>query len=172
MLVQVRDKVAMGVMTAARTLFDWATGYGHNMNESKYLTRIIFLESVAGVPGMVGAMVRHLNSLRNMTRDRGRIHLLLEEAENERSHLMWAVQLNQPGIVTRTMILLAQGIAVNAYFFAYLFSPRGCHRFVGYLEEEAVKTYTGAIDALDNGDLPEWCTLVRGDGREDYVACC
>jgi len=42
------------------------------------------LETVAGVPGMVGAMARHLRSLRTMTRDHGWIHTLLEEAENER----------------------------------------------------------------------------------------
>ena len=28
----------------------------------------------------------------------------------------------------------------------YVFSPRFCHRFVGYLEEEAVKTYTKCLE--------------------------
>ena len=37
----------------------------------------MFLETVAGVPGMVGAMVRHLRSLRHMDRDHGWIHTLL-----------------------------------------------------------------------------------------------
>ena len=50
--------------------------------------RILFLESIAGVPGMVGATLRHLRSLRLMRRDSGWIHTLLEEAENERMHLM------------------------------------------------------------------------------------
>ncbi len=40
-------------------------------------SRIIFLETVAGVPGMVAAMVRHLHSLRLMRRDHGWIHTLL-----------------------------------------------------------------------------------------------
>jgi uncharacterized membrane-anchored protein len=31
-----------------------------------------------------------------------------------------------------------------------------CHRFVGYVEEEAVHTYTGAIEAYDKGLLPTW----------------
>ena len=39
--------------------------------------RIIFLETVAGVPGMVAAMTRHLQSLRKMRRDHGWIHTLL-----------------------------------------------------------------------------------------------
>ena len=46
----------------------------------KWLLRIVFLETVAGVPGMVAGMLRHMRSLRRMERDRGWIHTLLEEA--------------------------------------------------------------------------------------------
>ena len=38
----------------------------------------------------------------------------------------------------------------------YLISPKFAHRFVGYLEEEAVHTYTKCIEALDNDKLPLW----------------
>lgn len=38
------------------------------------------------------------------------------------------------------------GVFVNMFFIAYMLSPRFCHRFVGYLEEEAVKTYTYCIE--------------------------
>jgi len=41
---------------------------------------------------------------------------------------------------------------------AYVVSPKLCHSFVGYLEEEAVKTYTHCISDLDKGRLPEWST--------------
>ena len=41
------------------------------MTERKWLVRLVFLESVAGVPGMVGGMLRHLHSLRRMKRDNG-----------------------------------------------------------------------------------------------------
>ena len=41
-------------------------------------------------------MLRHLRSLRRMNRDHGWIHTLLEEAENERMHLLTFVQLKQP----------------------------------------------------------------------------
>jgi threonyl-tRNA synthetase len=34
------------------------------MTEKEWLRRIIFLESVAGVPGMVAGMSRHMKSLR------------------------------------------------------------------------------------------------------------
>ena len=40
-------------------------------------SRIIMLETVAGVPGMVGGMTRHFHSLRRLTRDHGWIHTLL-----------------------------------------------------------------------------------------------
>lgn len=51
-----------------------------------------------------------------------------------------------------------QGVFFNAYFVAYVLSPKLCHAFVGYLEEEAVKTYTHVISDLDKGRLPEWET--------------
>ena len=44
---------------------------GSAMTERKWLIRFIFLESVAGVPGMVAGMLRHLRSLRKMKRDNG-----------------------------------------------------------------------------------------------------
>ena len=45
---------------------------------------------------------------------------------------------------------------MNAFFFAYMISPNFCHRFVGYLEEEAVHTYNSIRDHIDNGELKEW----------------
>ena len=105
---------------------------------------------------MVGGMVRHMSSLRTMERDRGWIHTLLEEAENERMHLMTFLAVRQPGSLFRFCVLLGQGVFFNLYFFSYLVAPRVCHRFVGYLEEEAVKTYTTALKDLDAGNLPTW----------------
>lgn len=54
----------------------------HNTDKA-WLTRILFLETTAAIPGMVAGAVRHLHSLRLMRRDGGWIHTLLEEAENE-----------------------------------------------------------------------------------------
>ncbi len=42
--------------------------------------------------------------------------------------------------------LFILGTFVNLFFLAYLMSPKFCHRFVGYLEEEAVKTYTHCLE--------------------------
>jgi len=38
------------------------------------------------------------------------LFVFLEEAENERMHLMTALEMKQPGVVFRGTILLAQGI--------------------------------------------------------------
>jgi len=47
------------------------------MTVAKWVQRCLILETVAGVPGMVGGMARHLRSLRALERDRGWIHHLL-----------------------------------------------------------------------------------------------
>ncbi|CAF5163064.1 unnamed protein product, partial [Rotaria sp. Silwood1] len=91
-----------------------------------------------------------------MRRDYGWIHTLLSEAENERMHLLTFLELRQPDWIFRSLVLLGQGVFFNAFFLTYLLSPRICHRFVGFLEEEAVITYTRCIEELDNGKLPAW----------------
>ena len=75
------DRFALGFTTLLRFTADtfFAKRYGH---------RAIVLETVAAVPGMVGAMFTHLTCLRRMKDDEGWIRTLLEEAENERMHLM------------------------------------------------------------------------------------
>ncbi|CAI7661580.1 Alternative oxidase [Penicillium manginii] len=164
------DWAALGTVRIFRWGMDFVTGYKHPepgetlpakfvMTEKKWLARFVFLESVAGVPGMVGGMLRHLHSLRRMKRDNGWIETLLEEAFNERMHLLTFLKLAEPGWFMRVMVLGAQGVFFNGFFLSYLISPRICHRFVGYLEEEAVITYTRAIQELEDGKLPEWETL-------------
>lgn len=71
------DKTAYNMVRLLRWGTDLATGYRHDpnkpyvMNERKWLIRFIFLETVAGVPGMMGGMLRHFHSLRKMKRDNG-----------------------------------------------------------------------------------------------------
>ncbi|KAL4896557.1 alternative oxidase-domain-containing protein [Aspergillus ambiguus] len=162
------DQFALGTVRFLRWGMDIATGYRPNkttrphkstMTEKKWITRFIFLESVAGVPGMVAGMLRHLKSIRRMKRDYGWIETLLEEAYNERMHLLTFLNLAEPSRLMRLMVLGSQTVFFSAFFIAYLLSPRICHRFVGYLEEEAVITYTKAITDLENGLLPEWENL-------------
>ncbi|KJE93747.1 hypothetical protein CAOG_08785 [Capsaspora owczarzaki ATCC 30864] len=153
------DWTAFAAIKCIRLGFDVLSGFAFGeRTPDKWLTRIIFLETVAAVPGMVGAMIRHLQSLRLMRRDHGWIHTLLEEAENERMHLLTALQLKQPSQLFRLAVLAVQGVMTNTFFFLYILAPRFVHRFVGYLEEEAVYTYTKCLDDIKTGKLPEWKT--------------
>ena len=74
------------------------------MNERNWLNRVIYLETVAGVPGMIGGMSRHLKSLRTLEPDNGWIHHLLLEAENERMHLFIFLTMRNHGPFFRLMI--------------------------------------------------------------------
>ena len=66
------------MVSTARFSVDKLTRYNPDkMNERDWLNRIIFLETVAGVPGMIGGMTRHLKSLRTLEADHGWIHHLL-----------------------------------------------------------------------------------------------
>lgn len=163
------DRIALIALGAIRKTFDLATGYGRQrFDEDKWLQRVIFLETVAGVPGMVGGMHRHMKSLRTMRRDRGWVHTLLEECENERMHLLTFLQLKQPSALFRFMVLMGQGVFFNLYFVFYWVSPKYCHRFVGYLEEEAVRTYTHLLEELDQGHLPKWKDAQAPKIAKDY----
>lgn len=154
------DNLAFNVIWAVRHCFDFFAGMKFGKpSERKHILRCVFLETVAGVPGMVAGMLRHMHSLRRMKRDHGWIHTLLEEAENERMHLLVFVELRKPNVFFRGLILLAQGIFFNVFFLSYLLSPRFCHRLVGYLEEEAVKTYTKILQQIDDGELPEFAKM-------------
>lgn len=151
------DRMAYATVKLLRGGFDIFSGFSYGeRNEKKWIKRIIFLETVAGVPGMVAAMMRHMMSLRRLQRDHGWIHTLLEEAENERMHLMTALQLRQPSMMFRTAVIGSQGVFVSMFFLWYAVSPRFCHRFVGYLEEEAVKTYTKCLEDISTGPMQHW----------------
>jgi len=115
----------------------------------RYGQRAVVLETVAGVPGMVAGMWIHLKCLRKMQNDRGWIKLLLDEAENERMHLMTFIEIAKPNWIERTMILFAQALFWHFYFILYVFFPRTAHRLVGYFEEEAVISYTSYLEQVE-----------------------
>ena len=117
----------------------------------RYGNRAVVLETVAAVPSMVGGTLIHLKSLRSMKDDEGWIRTLLDEAENERMHLMTFIKIAQPSRLERTMVMLAQGVFYNLFFLLYLVSARTAHRLVGYFEEEAVYSYTEYLAGIDSG---------------------
>ena len=138
------DRIAFAFTKFLRFFADtfFAKRYGH---------RAVVLETVAAVPGMVAGSLRHLRALRRMESDQGWIRILLEEAENERMHLMTFVNIAQPSVFERVLILLAQGIFYNLFFLVYICSAKTAHRIVGYFEEEAVYSYTEYLAGIDDG---------------------
>jgi ubiquinol oxidase len=141
------DRFALAFTKSARFFADtfFAKRYGH---------RAVVLETVAAVPGMVGGALQHLRALRRMESDDGWIHTLLDEAENERMHLMTFINIAQPTWLERLIILFAQGAFFNGFFLLYMLSPKTAHRVVGYFEEEAVYSYTEYLAEVDNGSIP------------------
>ena len=138
------DRVALGLTLFLRGLADafFVKRYGH---------RAVVLETIAAVPGMVGATLTHLKSLRSMSTDHGWIRALMNEAENERMHLMTFVHIAKPSLLERWIVLAAQWIFYCAFFALYVCSSRTAHRLVGYFEEEAVKSYTAYLEELESG---------------------
>ncbi|KAB1206897.1 Ubiquinol oxidase, mitochondrial [Morella rubra] len=121
--------------------------------QRRYGCRAMMLETVAAVPGMVGGMLLHLKSLRKFQHSGGWIKALLEEAENERMHLMTMVELVEPKWYERLLVLTVQGVFFNAFFVVYVLSPKLAHRIVGYLEEEAIHSYTEYLKDIDSGAI-------------------
>ncbi|MDZ7823615.1 MAG: alternative oxidase [Ahrensia sp.] len=140
-----RDRAALRIVKSMRVFADlfFAKRYGH---------RAVVLETVAAVPGMVGGLLQHLKALRHIRDDQGWIRELIEEADNERMHLMTFIQIAQPSKFERFLIAATQLVFYNCYFFLYLLAPRVAHRVVGYLEEEAVMSYTHYLEQIDAGE--------------------
>jgi len=141
------DRLALFVCKLLRWAADtfFRKRYGH---------RAVILETVAGVPGIVSGMLIHLKCLRKACSDHGWIKILLDEAENERMHLMTFIEIAKPNWFERLLILIAQGIFFNLFLLTYLFFPKFAHRLVGYFEEEAVISYTQYLEEIDNGTIP------------------
>ena len=140
------DKVALVFTKMLRFFADFffKKRYGH---------RAVILETVAAVPGMVAGMLNHLKSLRKMQEGRGWIKILLDEAENERMHLMTFINIAKPSAFERFLVIFVQGVFFNLYFFMYLISPRTCHRIVGYFEEQAIISYTEYLEEIDSRNI-------------------
>ncbi|MBL6895133.1 MAG: alternative oxidase [Porticoccaceae bacterium] len=142
-----RDKIAKSMTKFFRFIADtfFAKRYGH---------RAVVLETVAGVPGMVAGMLLHFTSLRKMKTGYGAdIRELLAEAENERMHLMFFIEIANPNWVERWLVLVAQFTFSIFYLVMYLVDNRTAHRMVAYFEEEAVLSYTEYLELVESGAM-------------------
>ena len=140
------DKIAFAFTKFLRFLAD-------TFFKKKYGHRAVVLETVAAVPGMVAGMLLHLKSLRKMQDDKGWIKILLDEAANERMHLMTFIKIAKPTFIERLIIMVAQFIFILMYLLIYLISQKTAHRIVGYFEEEAVISYTEYLNEIEEGKI-------------------
>ena len=123
----------------------FAKRYGH---------RAVVLETIAGVPGMIAGVWMHFKSLRKMKSGYGpQIREMLAEAENERMHLMFFIEIAKPNFFERSIVLMSQILFGLFYFFIYVFFTRTAHRMIGYFEDEAVKSYTEYLEIVESGKV-------------------
>lgn len=147
MVTRIRNSLAMAMTKFFRFFADtfFAKRYGH---------RAVVLETVAGVPGMVGGMWLHMKSLRKMKTGYGPdIREMLAEAENERMHLMFFIEIAKPNWFERYLVLFAQLIFMIFYFILYVIDYKTAHRMIAYFEEEAVKSYTDYLGLVESGEV-------------------
>ena len=143
------DWFARGMTQFFRFFADafFAKRYGH---------RAVVLETVAGVPGMVAGMWVHLKSLRQAKTGYGPlIRELLAEAENERMHLMFFIDIVQPNWLERALILIAQLVFMAYYLVLYIVSPKTAHKMIHCFEEEAVRSYTSYLEQIEAGEIAD-----------------
>lgn len=168
------DRVMRGIMTGLYHSFNFVTGYKENdPSTSSIEWRLIVLESVAGVPGFLAAAFRHFHSLRTLERDHGGIFTFLEEAENERMHLLVCLEMFEASFVTRAIVVGAQVSLTPFLALVYFIKPAAMHRFVGYLEETAVQTYSNIVEKIDTPGTQlhkNWATLPAPSMAQGYWA--
>ncbi len=141
------DRFAYSMTIFFRFIADtfFAKRYGH---------RAVVLETIAGVPGMVAGMWMHFKSLRSMKVGYGKhIREMLAEAENERMHLMFFIEIAQPNIFERSLVLFSQFLFGAFYLFMYVFFTKTAHRMIGFFEDEAVKSYSEYLKMIENGEI-------------------
>ena len=147
MVERIRETLAMSMTKFFRFVADtfFAKRYGH---------RAVVLETVAGVPGIVAGVWLHLKSLRKMKTGYGPdIREMLAEAENERMHLMFFIEIAKPNWFERYLVLFAQLIFMLFYFILYVIDYKTAHRMIAYFEEEAVKSYTDYLGLVESGEV-------------------
>ena len=83
---------------------------------------------------------------------RGWIKTLLDEAENERMHLMIFIEIAKPNAFERYVILFTQAV-FGTFILLYVFFPKIAHRMVGYFEEQAVISHTQYLEEIEMGKI-------------------
>ncbi|KAK7839457.1 ubiquinol oxidase 1a [Quercus suber] len=141
--------------------------------QRRYGCRAMMLETVAAVPGMVGGMLLHCKSLRRFEHSGGWIKALLEEAENERMHLMTFMEVANPRWYERALVFTVQGVFFNAYFLGYMISPirSSCAIAIDYWQLPAGSNLRDVVmvvraDEAHHRDVNHFASDIHYQGRE------
>ena len=130
----------------------------------RYGARAVMLETIAAVPGMVASTFNRLSDIRDTVTARPHNHersdTLYEESKNELMHLKTFIEITQPSTAEKALVFSAQAAFFLAFSALYLASRKTAHRLVGFIEEEAVNSYTSYLKQIDDGavenvDAPE-----------------
>ena len=140
----ISDAFALSMTKFFRFIADtfFAKRYGH---------RAVVLETVAGVPGMVAGVWMHFKSLRKMKVGYGeQIREMLAEAENERMHLMFFIEIAKPNWFERILVLISQIFFSIFYLFIFILFPRTAQKKIAYFDEESVLRYNEYLNMIKN----------------------
>jgi len=128
-------------------------------------TTLVLIFSILSTihPFILHFIAKHFRSLRNMSRDGGMLNMFLEEANNERMHLLTFIKMKQPGYAFRAAVIGAQFGFGSFFLAAYMINPAWCHRFVGYIEEEACHTYTKILKEMESAEAGSELAMWRSE---------
>lgn len=125
--------------------------------KKRYGARAVVLETIATVPGMVAATFNQLAMIRDTvmgrTHDGALARTFYEESDNELMHLKTFIEVTRPSLFEKALVFGGQAAFFCAYSLLYLASPRTAHRLVGFIEEEAVNSYTNYLEGIDSGRI-------------------
>jgi hypothetical protein len=89
------------------------------------------------------------------------LNMFLKEANNKRMHLLTFICMKEPGTAFRVVVIGVQFGFSGFFLTAYMINPAWCHRFVGYIEEEACHTYTSTRILREMEDAPHGSELSK-----------
>jgi hypothetical protein len=174
----VTDRLARADVAAMRYMIDTFSGYRtpfpwrmqQELRAKNWISKSILLETV-GTPLLFSAsVVRYWRAMASMRQDKGWVHSLLNDAENERMHLTTWFMVERPSIFMRAAVLAQQTLYVPMFAAMYAVSPRFLYRVLGYLEETAITHYTLMLReiAREGSELSAWKYVPAPNVAREY----
>ena len=68
---------------------------------------------------------------------------------------MFFMEVVQPSMLERIIIIIAQFVFWHYYLVLYILFPKTAHHMVGYFEDEAVRSYTNYLALIESGVIED-----------------